>query len=77
MPEPQPMRPLTDSEIRTRLILAGVKNLRDFGYPKADPKNILTDLIYKPFFVSMLKENLGKANPVVDDIIKALLKELE
>lgn len=59
-------------DIRSKLISAGVKNLREFGYPKCDEKNILTDLIYKGFFVSMLRDNLGKG---YDTDIKALLKE--
>lgn len=59
--------------IRQHLISAGVKNLREFGYPDCDEENILTDQIYKAFFISMLKDNLGQG---VDAEINALLKEL-
>ncbi len=58
--------------IRSKLISAGVKNLREFGYPSCDDKNILTDQIFKAFFVSMLRDNLGKG---YDAEIKSLLKE--
>lgn len=47
------------SEIRTKLIAAGVKNLKEFGYPDVTADNILTDLIYGGFFLSMLRDNLG------------------
>ena len=58
---------------RDGLIWAGVRNLHEFGYPKCDTRNILTDDIYKMFFVSMLKDNLGKG---ADRDINALLREL-
>lgn len=32
--------------VREYLIAAGVKNLREFGYPSCDASNILTDEIY-------------------------------
>ena len=59
--------------VRDQLVIAGVKNLKEFGYPSVTAKNILTDLIYKAFFVSMLRDNLGKG---YDSDIKLLLKEL-
>lgn len=59
--------------MRDRLIKAGVRNLKEFGYPHVDEKNILTDDIYKQFFISMLNDNLGKG---ADKDIKALLSEL-
>lgn len=60
--------------IRQKLIKAGVKNLREFGYPSCDEANILTDEIYKRFFESMLEENLGHS-AAVDVEINQLLKE--
>jgi hypothetical protein len=42
-------------DLRTELISAGVKHLREFGYPKCDPTNILTTMIYRTFFKSMLE----------------------
>jgi hypothetical protein len=59
--------------IRASLIKAGVRNLKEFGYPMVNEKNILTDDVFKRFFVSMLRDNLGKG---ADDTINALLKEL-
>ena len=58
--------------MKDKLIAAGVKNLREFGYPKCNAENILTDQIYKAFFVSMLKDNKGHS-PQVDKAIDELL----
>ena len=60
-------------DIRGKLISAGVGNLKEYGYPSVNAENILTDEIYKAFFVSMLKDNFGKG---VDKEIRALLDEL-
>ena len=59
---------------RDKIVAAGVRNLKEFGYPEVTEKNILTDQIYKAFFKSMLEDNLGKG---ADKEIKALLKELK
>jgi len=61
--------------VREKLLQAGVKNLREFGYPSCDEKSILTDMIYSRFFESMLKENRGH-DKEIDDAIEELLKEL-
>lgn len=58
---------------RSNLIAAGVRNLREFGYPTANHTNILTSDVFKRFFASMLKDNLGQDSDVT---IKALLAEL-
>ena len=59
--------------IKTALVAAGVKNLKEYGYPDVNSQNILTDEIYSGFFKSMLNDNLGKG---VDAEIKALLSEI-
>lgn len=41
------------------LIAAGVRNLREFGYPAVTAANILTDQVYRKFFKAMLEGNLG------------------
>lgn len=61
--------------IRKKLIEAGVRNLKEFGYPNCNADNILTDDIYKAFFRSMLEDNKGQAGKAVDDIIDTLLSE--
>lgn len=58
---------------RTKLISAGVKNLREYGYPACDSRNILTDKIFSAFFLSMLRDNLGKG---YDEEITELISEL-
>lgn len=63
------------SMIRLKLLRAGVKNLREFGYPGVDTVNIITDQVYSAFFKSMLKDNRG-INPEADVEINALLKEI-
>lgn len=59
--------------VREKLIAAGVRNLKEYGYPNVDTDNILTDPIYSAFFASMLADNLGHG---VDAEIKALQQEL-
>lgn len=61
--------------MRDKLIAAGVKNLVEFGYPFCTKDNIMTDMIYKAFFLSMLKDNKGKAGAAVDAAIDALIAE--
>lgn len=49
--------------IGIRLIEAGVRNLKDFGYKDVNEKNIFTDYVYAAFFKSMLEgtiEDAGK-----------------
>src|SRR5271154_3242443 len=59
-------------DVRNSLITAGVKNLKEYGYPEVSPENILSDKIYSSFFKSMLYDNLGQG---FDTQIKALLTE--
>ena len=63
---------MNTGSIRDKLIVAGVRNLREFGYPSCNDKNIITDFLYKEFFIVMLRDNLGKG---YDKQIMALLKE--
>jgi hypothetical protein len=60
--------------IEKKLLEAGVKNLREFGYPDCNTTNILTDKIYSAFFKRMLEDNKGHG---VDKEIDALLKSIE
>ena len=62
--------------IKNHLIKAGVKNLREYGYPEVNEQNILTDEVYKAFFESMLEDNKG-ARADVDKVIDELLLELK
>lgn len=61
--------------IQLKLIAQGVKNLRQFGYPDCDSDNIMTDQIYKRFFISMLQENLGQSERF-DAQIQPLINEI-
>jgi len=67
---------MTKEKIKEHLIKAGVKNLKEFGYPDVDDKNILTDEVYKEFFKSMLHDNLGQKR-IFDDVILELLESLK
>lgn len=58
--------------VREHLLAAGVKNLREFGYPDCTAENILTDLIYRQFFVSMLRDNYGQDSRADVEIAKLL-----
>jgi hypothetical protein len=66
------MKPKTTQTIREKLIASGVRNLKEFGYLSVDAQNILTDMVFKRFFLSMLRDNLGKG---YDTDIKALIAE--
>ena len=61
--------------VREKLLQAGVRNLREFGYPACNDQNILTDMIYSRFFESMLQENKGHGREI-DDTINGLLKDI-
>lgn len=39
-------------------VKAGVRNLRDFGYPGCNEENILTATLYRAFFVKMLEDTI-------------------
>lgn len=67
---------MTKQEIKDALLVAGVKNLKTFGYPKVNIENILTDELYSAFFENMLKDNIGKGTNKVDDVINELLKTI-
>ena len=61
---------------RNQIIEAGVRNLREFGYPSVNAENILTDAIYSQLFKSILEGNLG--DPAVQqDVLKELIAEVE
>lgn len=62
-------------QIEGNLISAGVKNLKEFGYPSVNNENIVTDTVYSEFFKSMLKDNLGK-NKTVDIAIYNVLEKI-
>ena len=64
---------MTNEQIKDHLLKAGVKNLKEFGYPDVDKENILTDIVYSEFFKGMLNDNKGKATKQVDDVIDELL----
>ena len=60
--------------IVNKLIQAGVKNLREFGYAYCDESNILTDELYSMFFENMLNENKDNG---VDAEINELLFQIK
>lgn len=62
--------------MRQKLIDAGVKNLKEFGYPSVDAENILTDQIYSAFFRSMLDDTLSM-KPSLKSVIDELLAEID
>ena len=48
---------MAKTDVKAKLIEAGVKNLREFGYPQVTKDNILTVMIYKAFFKRMLEDD--------------------
>jgi hypothetical protein len=67
---------MTNEQIKEHLLKAGVKNLKEFGYPEVTTETILTDEVYKEFFKSMLEENLGNGKQV-DEVINQLLSDVD
>ena len=67
---------MKDDQVRERLLAAGVRNLKQYGYPSVDAENILQDQIYSMFFRSMLNDNLG-AGDQIDAVIKSLRDEID
>ncbi|MDA8175704.1 hypothetical protein A6M27_12905 [Acidithiobacillus thiooxidans] len=63
-------------KIREKLIRAGVRNLKEFGYSNVNPDNILTDTVFAAFFKSMLEDNLGNGD-AADRIIHGLIAEID
>lgn len=57
------------------LINAGVRNLKEYGYPEVNETNILTDPIYSSFFRSMLRDNKGHGAEI-DKAIDSLLAKI-
>jgi len=68
---------MTKDEIKTKLIEAGIKNLKEFGYEQVDKDNILTDDIYSQFFRSMLNDNLSILNKSLNSAIIDLLETIK
>jgi len=66
---------MTNEQVREHLLKAGVKNLKEFGYPGVTTENILTDELYKEFFKEMLEDNLGNGSQydeVINDLISII-----
>lgn len=55
---------------------AGVSNLKEFGYPSVNSENIMTDKVFKAFFRSMLKDNLG-VSKTYDEAINKLIAKID
>lgn len=66
--------------VRGVIIDAGVRNLKEGGYPNVTAENILTDEACIAVFKRMLEDEKEKAKGQVADVVNAveqLLKELE
>lgn len=61
--------------LRDKLIKAGVKHLKEYGYPECNKDNIITDIIYSEFFKSMLEGNKGQSD-AADEVIDGILAEI-
>lgn len=63
------------NHVQKKLLANAVRNLREFGYPDCDEKNILTDPIYSAFFKSMLEDNIGQGFDMDIKVLLAAIKE--
>lgn len=67
---------LSADDVRKSLLTAGVKNLKTFGYPDVNQENILTDMIYREFFRSMLTDSENRPRGPHADVIRQVQTEL-
>lgn len=67
---------MTDAAIKKALIAAGVKNLKEFGYPGVTADNILTDYIYRAFFKGMLEDETNRKTNQLIKVCEDLLEEI-
>jgi hypothetical protein len=69
---------MAESDIRQKLIMAGVRNLKEFGYPNVDSANILTDYVFRQFFLSMLEDEENDRLPQqAQQVRRTLIDELK
>lgn len=64
---------MKEDQIRTKLIEAGVRHLKEVGYPQCDAENIFTDYIYGELFHRMLE---GTIEEVPIEIVRSVCREL-
>lgn len=68
---------MTPEQARETIIRQGVKNLKEFGYPSVDEKNILTDMVYSVMFKNMLEDNKEQTtNQTIIKILDGLIEEI-
>lgn len=70
---------MTNDDIANKLVLAGIKNLKEIGYPDVDAENIITDEVYSSFFKVMLEDNKGNGeqiDAVIDELLMCMTLEL-
>lgn len=46
------------THIQKQMIAAGVKQLRENGYPTANEQNITTDYLFASFFITMIEDTI-------------------
>lgn len=64
---------MTDEQLKQKLIEAGIKNLKEFGYPGVNEENILTDYVYSAFFKPMLEEDSNRVTKQLRQVCDELL----
>ena len=67
---------MSHKQIRAAIIKSGVRNLKEYGYPGCNADNIVTDMIYRSFFLTALRSNLGSV-AAADAVIVELIDECE
>lgn len=70
---------MTNDEIANKLVRAGIKNLKEIGYPDVNFENIITDKVYSSFFKVMLEDNKGhgkQIDTVIDELLMNMTLEL-
>lgn len=64
--------------IRRKLLSAGVRNLKEFGYPAVTAENITADYVFRAMFKSMLDENKGMGcDPEIEELLAEIKANVE
>ena len=68
---------MSRNNIQTQLIKAGIKALKEYGYPNVTEDNIISDYIYSSFFRELLYRSKDLHGGILNKDIELLVTEIE
>jgi hypothetical protein len=73
--------PPAEEAVRRRILRTSVRDLKEFGWPEVNDKNIITDEVYSKAFKSNLQTVLDdpmlKRNEIIVRVVKQLMVEID